>query len=478
MTKREWFKQLWTGPLWWKAVLAFWVLVVLGAMALLCLILSLAISIPVYGQSCVAASQVTLAGNLRAANGIPLSNGIVTLTPSQQGYIAGCGVNLQTNATCATSTDGSVVGVPNPVTATINTSGGVGLLPVGVYYTVYEWYDAAGNATLPSPETRSTVSMISALTVNSPSSGIPSNAVGMRVFIGTASGAETLQGSTTGSSAYIQSTTLAAGASPATSNSTLCSVTANDSIWPTGTGYNVSLVDASGNPIPSYPMQWQLLGAGTTINLSNGLPYYHGVVFYPVPLLAAPANHGTQSVSGGLNFGGYNVLNAGKVGVGTATPGWPLDVENGLINSFAGYLVDGNGGTNGQCLGSDGTAYDVSVPCTITGGATTIDGYGAGAGTGASASLSTGSTDTSGQLVLTSGTSPSAGANIIELSFSKAYTYAFCTVTSSSQIANSVYVSVTANPTTSANINLFTLNGVALTASTSGYSWYYHCDVR
>jgi hypothetical protein len=35
-----------------------------------------------------------------------------------------------------------------------------------------------------------------------------------------------------------------------------------------------------------YPMQWQIMGAGTTMNLSNGLPYYHGVVMFPSPILA------------------------------------------------------------------------------------------------------------------------------------------------------------------------------------------------
>jgi hypothetical protein len=47
---------------------------------------------------------------------------------------------------------------------------------------------------------------------------------------------------------------------------------AGTSMWPTGVCYNVALTDPNGNSQPSYPMQWQLIGPRTTINLSNGLP--------------------------------------------------------------------------------------------------------------------------------------------------------------------------------------------------------------
>ena len=309
-------------------------------------------------QSCVTNSQVTLTGSLRAANGLPSSNSIISLAPSQVGFIAGCGINLPTQTTCATSTDGSVVQTPNPLTPSINTASGAGSLLAGVYYTVYEFYDALGNATLPSPETVTTLSISEALVVNPPVSGVPATAAGMKVFIGTTSGGETLQGSTVGSASFVQSTALASGASPGSSNTTVCVVTANDSVWPTGTGYIVNMTDSVGNGIPGFPMQWQLNGAGSTINLANGLPYYHGVVTYPAQILASPQNHGAQSISGPLNFGGYNVLNVGKLGVGTSTPGFSIDVTNGLINSNAGYLINGSAGTSGQAPCSDGTAID------------------------------------------------------------------------------------------------------------------------
>jgi len=317
--------------------------------------------------TCSQLAQVALSGKLAGANGLPAKNYVMTLKPSQQGYIAGCNVNLAINTTCATSTDGSVVGIQNPLTATINTTSGAGSLGAGTYYTVYEWYDAAGHVTLTSSETIKTLSATGSLVVNPPSSGMPALAVGMDVFIGTTSGGETLQGQTVGSASFVQSAALTSGASPASSNTTLCQVTANDTIWPTGTGYNVSLVDSVGNPIPNYPMQWQLLGPGTTINLSNGLPYYHGTVFYPVPILANPANHGAQSISGTLDLGGYFLRDVARVGVGTSTPAWGIDVEgtglNGLINSKGGYLANGSGGTAGQCLASDGTAFNTITNC-------------------------------------------------------------------------------------------------------------------
>lgn len=321
-----------------------------------------------HAQSCVTNSQVTLTGALRSSNGLPARNLTINVTPTQTGFIAGCGVNLPIANYCATSTDGSVVGLSNPVTASVDTTSGSGSLPSGTYYTVYTFYDALGHQSLPSPETVRILSMTGSIVVNSPSSGLPAGAVGMYVYISTTSGTETKQGSTTGTAAYTQSTALFAGAALPSSNNTLCQLTANDSIWPTGTGYKVSLVDVNGNPIPGYPMTWQLMGAGNTINLSNGLPYYNGVVQYPVPILASPLNHATQSISGSLAFGGYNILNVGKIGVGTSVPGWSIDVENGLINTNAGYLVDGGGGTTGQCLISDGTAYDTPATCLTAGG--------------------------------------------------------------------------------------------------------------
>jgi len=85
-------------------------------------------------------------------------------------------------------------------------------------------------------------------------------------------------------------------------------------------------------------MQWQLMGPGTTINLSNGLPYYHGIVMFPSPLLASPLNHATQSISGPLSLGSYT-LYAGSVNAGSLTLTTPLTPGNG---GYALYSAAGS----------------------------------------------------------------------------------------------------------------------------------------
>jgi hypothetical protein len=309
-------------------------------------------------QSCVTQSQVTLVGTLRANNGLPSVNDTINLTPSQVGIVAGCGVNTMATTACATSVDGSVVQTPNPLVATLTSTTLTGTLPSGTYYVTYGWYDAQGHVTLAGPETVQQLGAQGSLVVGAPSSGVPATAVGMKVYIGTASGTETLQGQTVGAGSYNQSVPLVSGSALPGTNNTVCVATANDSIWPVGTGYVVTMVDPSGNALPGFPMQWQLNGAGTTINLSNGLPYYHGVVFYPTPVLAAPPAHATQSVSGPLTFGGYNVTGVGALGVGTTLPAWPIDVENGAVNASGGYIFNGGiGVAPANCLLADSDAF-------------------------------------------------------------------------------------------------------------------------
>src|SRR6202044_23549 len=86
-------------------------------------------------------------------------------------------------------------------------------------------------------------------------------------------------------------------------------------------------------------------------------------------IFAQPLNHGQQSISGLLNMTGYNLINLGALGVGTSTPSFPIDVENGYINTNLGYLVGGGAGTIGQCLVSNGTYFG---PGACSGGAPTL----------------------------------------------------------------------------------------------------------
>ena len=288
------------------------------------------------------------------------------------------GLNAQVipavTAECATSVDGSVVGVPNPLQPPQTAVVYSGTLPAGNYFVQTAWYDAADHTTLPGPEVQVQLTGTGELQVSPPSSGMPANAAGTQVFIGTTSGSETYQGQAAGSATYIQSIPLVAGTALPTVNNTICQIIANDAGWPTGTGYQVSVSTPAGQTLPGFPMQWQLDGPGGTINLSQGLPLYNGSVQYPVPILSQPYGHAMQSISGPLSLGLYTFL-AGKIGVNTAVPGWGLDVEGsgnaGAINSQAGYLFNGAGALNHVLLGNGSYYVDsATIPFSIISGLT------------------------------------------------------------------------------------------------------------
>jgi hypothetical protein len=269
---------------------------------------------------------------------------------------------VQTTSSCATSVDGNVVGLLNPQTAPSLAVVYSGTLAAGTYYVEIAWLDGAGHTTLASPETSAQLSAPGSLQV-APPAGMPALAVGMGVYIGAASGVERLQGTTSGSAVYTQASALTSGAALPAANTTLCQQVANDAGRPPGTGYNVSLIDSNGNALPGYPMQWQLLGPGATYSLNNGLPLYSGVVDYPVPVMANPYNHVGQSIGGPLSLSGYSLTQVLALGVGTQTPGWPIDNELGATNSLGGYIVNGGQGVGTGyflCAGSD--AYHTFMP--------------------------------------------------------------------------------------------------------------------
>lgn len=310
---------------------------------------------------------VTVTGVLGTASGTPAANATLTLTPSQVFFISNTSVVVSASQ-CATDNLGNVVGIGNPLQPPRASTQLTGSLPPGNYYMVFGWYNLAGQVTLASPEIVKQLSGTGELQILPPAGTGPPTAAGMRVYIGTSPGQESLQGTTSSTTAqYTQATALTSGAALPTMNTTVCQIYANDAGWPTGTGYQASLVDQSGNTLFSYPELWQFFGPGSTYNLSNGIPYYHGQVTYPTPILSAPYNHNPQSISGPLSLTGYNLYSVGEIGVGTALPAWGIDVEGtGLaadINAAGGYLVNGNGGSLGQCLGSDGTTYDTPINC-------------------------------------------------------------------------------------------------------------------
>jgi len=324
---------------------------------------------------------VTLTGTLQASNGLPAVNETISFVPSQWGFIGGTGVVVNVPTYCATSTDGTVVGITNPLQPTTNTAAySGGTLAAANYFVQYAWYTSTGTVTLVSPESTAQLTAQGNLAIALPSGPLPAGVMGWVVAIGTSSGGERFQGIVVGNGVYTQSTPLVLtvpgsptvltptaldiGSPLPVANTTVCKQVANDAIWPVGTGYTVAITDPSGNTLPGYPMVWQLLGPNTTINLSNGLPYYHGIVTFPVPVLASPLNHATQSISGGLSLGAYPMW-AGSFGVNVVTPAWGVDVEGAgaksRINANGGYLANGGGGTAGQVLSSDGTAYDTPI---------------------------------------------------------------------------------------------------------------------
>jgi hypothetical protein len=325
------------------------------------------------GAGQASCQYTTLTGTLAGSNGAPAQNYIISFTISQMGYISSTGVVVNVPTYCATSTNGAVVGVPNPLAAPPVTTGFTGTLPAANYFVKVAFYDATGNVTLVSPERQIALGSTGRLIIAAPVGGMPAGAVGQRVYISTSTNAETLQGSSTGSASYIQSIPLVTGANPSATNTTICKQIANDAIWPSGTGYTVALTDPSGNTIPGYPMQWQLMGPNTTINLSNGLPYYHGVVYFPTPILASPLNNALQSIAGPLSLSGYNLIQVGAIGLCTSLPAWGVDDEcegdNAIINANGGYLYNGLAPLNHLLVGN-GTAYidSATVPASaITG---------------------------------------------------------------------------------------------------------------
>ncbi len=300
----------------------------------------------------------TVTGTLQGPSGLPVKNGTLNFSLQQAGLAVGTGSIVPTTAYCYTSTDGSVVGMPNPLShPAISISYGSGSLAAGTYYVAYTFYGSGSQETLASPELQVQLTGTGSLTFSPPASW-PAMALGMRIYVGVTSGMETAQGNSTGpGGTFVQNSPLLAGAAWPSVNSSVCSIAFNDTIIPYS-GYNVSLISASGNAYPGWPQTWQLNGGPSgTVNISNGAPLWNGTVVYPTPILSQPLNHGPQSISGPLSLGEYTLFNVGRLGVGTGVPAFGIDVENDYINTNLGYLVGGGGGTNGQCLVSNGTAF-------------------------------------------------------------------------------------------------------------------------
>jgi hypothetical protein len=260
----------------------------------------------------------TVSGTLQGPSGIPVKNGTLTFTLQQAGLINGTGSIAQLSSQCWTDANGNIVGAPNPtVLPNMAANYGSGTLPSGIYYVVYTFLTASGQSA-PSPEARIQLTSAGSIVIQPPAS-IPANVTGIDIYIGTTSGGETVQGTQSTNAVFTQSTPLSAGSAPPTGNATICSIAFNDTIIPYQ-GYNVSLTSSSGNAYPGWPQAWQLNGGTSgTVNVSQGAPLWNGVTIFPAPIFSQPLNHGPQSISGNLDFGGYNVTNIGTLTAGTTS---------------------------------------------------------------------------------------------------------------------------------------------------------------
>ncbi len=311
----------------------------------------------------------TVTGRLQGPSGLPVTNATLSFDLAQAGLIAGSGAVVPLTVNCYTSVDGSVTGLPDPLEISAPAIGyGSGTLPGGTYYVEITYYEGS-QETLPSPEQQIQLTGPGTLTIPAPSD-FPPNAVGIKVYIGNTPGGEELQGETIGSAQpFRQAAGLAEGAAPPAGNTSVCSIAFNDTIIPYS-GYNVSLTSANGSAYPGWPQAWQFNGGTNgTVNISQGAPLWNGTIIYPQPILTQPLNHGPQSIGGSLNMSGYNLTGVAALGVGSSTPSWPVDVENGEINASGGYLYDGAAPLNHLLVGN-GNAYvdSATIPASAISG--------------------------------------------------------------------------------------------------------------
>ncbi|MHB8736422.1 MAG: hypothetical protein ACYC6M_14060 [Terriglobales bacterium] len=260
----------------------------------------------------------TLVGRMGVPSGVGVGNATLSLTLSQAAAVPGSFALVPQAVSCATSLDGSVVGLPNPLPApVVSALAGSGTLAAGNYFVVYS-YSGLGGETLKSPETAVVLTGAGAVQV-APPTRQPAGA-SWDVYIGTSSGGETRQYA--GSFAtYTQTAGLSAGAALPATNSTVCSLTFNDATVPAPTYYVATLSDVNGNPLPGYPQSWYLAGSTVDVSLLEPLSSNPALRF-PSPILATPSSSQPQSVASALNLNGYPIQGTGNLGPGMYTTTW------------------------------------------------------------------------------------------------------------------------------------------------------------
>jgi hypothetical protein len=292
----------------------------------------------------------TVTGRLQTATGGAVTNGTLSFRLSQPAVLVGTASVVTSPASCYISAVGNIVGVPDPLVAPILSANTIsGTLPAGTYYMVLTYAGASGES-VASPESTVVLSAQGTLIVAAPVKQ-PSNATGYNVYIGTTSGAETLQASVTGFTQYSQTSALAGGAALPSSNSSICSLAFSDQLIPSGTYYSVNLVNKNGSTIAGFPQTWCTYGGQSgVINVSNGAPTGNcgtNGVFYPTPILAVPPNNAPQSISSPMAFAG-SVAFTGPVSESLSH----VFTNAGLFDNtkYNQYFTMAIGGCNNQTL--------------------------------------------------------------------------------------------------------------------------------
>jgi hypothetical protein len=292
----------------------------------------------------------TISGQVQNAQSGPVANATFSFTLTAPATIAGTATVVTSSVSCYTDANGNVVGEPNPlVSPVVNANIASGTLAAGTYYTRIAYLDATGTS-FAGPETATVLSSIGSLIVTAPVKQ-PLSATGYKVFISSASGTETLQGTVTGTPGtwanFTQSASLAAGAALPVSNTTVCTIRFNDELTPSFTCYDVGLVGSTGANISGFPQFWYLNGGSAgNVNVGSGTPQSNvcqgqGVV-YPQAIITQPPFNATQTVNGGLNITGNETV-GGALGVtGPAT----AQSYNGTLQ--ANQFATGGSGTVGS----------------------------------------------------------------------------------------------------------------------------------
>jgi hypothetical protein len=258
--------------------------------------------------SALHAQAGTINGLIQTASGGPVRNGTLTLTLNQVANIPGTAQVVAQQVQCFTDNFGNLVGEPDLTVAPSATPNlASGTLPAGTYFVKTAIQDTTGVSNV-SPESSFTLSSQGTLIVTAPTTQ-PAIATGYRIYIGTASGNETLQGTVTGTPGtwanFSQAAALAAGSAMPVANTSVCTFAFTDSMNPTTTYYTVNLVNQAGSKIAGYPISQVRFYGGTngSVNVSNGWPVSIGGVIYPTPIVSTPAANSTQSIAGGLSLG-------------------------------------------------------------------------------------------------------------------------------------------------------------------------------